>query len=444
MTMVKPNLDLKTPMQYLKGVGPKRAQEFAKAGINHVEDLLYHFPFRYEDRREISKISSLKPGDTVLLQGTITDASLKKTRKKGFSIFSATVSDGTGYLQIIWFNQPWLEDKVIEDKKITFYGTVEKDKNTHHLLVNSPDFEIDQAEAKTGIVPVYQRIRKVSGWIIKKIIDSVFDNYKVNIESVVPASIRKRYSLITPALALYRIHNPPEKSDINKLNTASSAAHKSLIFDEFFMLQAGLALRKNREGAESTGIQFQTSDEIREVLKQMLPFHLTGGQKDTLKNIVDLMTSPAPMRMLLQGDVGCGKTIVALLAAALAIENGYQVAFMAPTEILAEQHLMGIYKHLSHTDYRIGYLTGALTLKQRNTLRKKIAEGEIDIVVGTHALISEGVNYHKLGLAIIDEQHRFGVLQRARLTQLAKETSPDFTDYDSNSYTQVSNANPVW
>ena len=425
MTVVKPNLDLKTPIQYLKGVGPKRVQEFAKAGINHVEDLLYHFPFRYEDRREIKKISQVLPGQTALLQGEITDTQLKKTRKRNFTIFSATISDGSGYMQIIWFNQPWLEDKVKVGKKITFYGTIEKDSNTNHLMVNSPDFEIDQEDAATGIVPVYQRIRKVSGWIIKKIINSLFEHYKVNIDSAVPAGIRKKYKLITPSLAIYRIHNPPDNSDINKLNAAASPAHKSLIFDEFFMLQAGLALRKSKVHVEEKGINFKTSAKIREVLKQMLPFHLTDGQKDALKDIIQGMTSAVPMRMLLQGDVGCGKTIVALLAAAVAIENGYQVAFMAPTEILAEQHLLGIYKHLSHTRYNIGFLTGNLKLKERNLLRKKIASGDIDIIVGTHALISAGVEYHKLGLAIIDEQHRFGVLQRARLTQLNKETSPD-------------------
>lgn len=418
-------VELTTPIRSLPGIGPKRLREFEAAGFRTVEDLLYHFPLRYEDRRNIRTIASLMPKETVLVSGTVVEAELVKTRRRGFTIVRAYIEDPSGGIEAMWFNQPWLADKLQAGKPVSLYGQVDYDRKGRYLQISNAKIDDESENTATGIVPVYQRVGKVGGWVIKKIIGNLFSKYTLSISGSVPQSLRNKHDLMQIDRALLKIHDPPDSADIVLLNEARDNAHHSLVFEEFFMLQAGLALRASAHKEELDGIEFSTSPKIRETLKQMLPFRLTDGQRKAFREIVEDMTSLRPMRRLIQGDVGCGKTIVALLAAALAIENGYQAAFMVPTEILAEQHLQAVKRHLAHTNYRIGFLSSSLSIKDRGKVRKKIAGGELDLIVGTHALIQEGVHYNKLGLAIVDEQHRFGVLQRARLLKLASGTNPD-------------------
>lgn len=421
----KPVAVLTTTLDCLKGIGPKRHAEFKKSGLRTVGDLLFYFPFRYEDRRSLRRIRSLAAGETVLVQGTVIHTEVRRTKRRRFAIFHAVVEDESGRLQAAWFNQPYLANTIREDYEIALYGeVVESGFGGGVLEMQNPHFEVGPgAGAERGIVPIYERIGSTGGAVIRKIIRGILDNYKIRLPAATPEAILQRLGYISPSEAVRRVHRPPDASDIEALNAGRSLEQQSLVFDEFFFLQAGLALRRKKYREEPTGIAFNTSEDIRATLKGMLPFRLTEGQKIAFKDIVDDMTSPRPMARLLQGDVGCGKTIVALLAAALAMENGCQVALMAPTEVLAEQHMTTVRKHLAHTNYRIRLLTGRMPTAQGNEIRRDIAGGEADLVIGTHTLIQESVDFHKLGLAIIDEQHRFGVLQRARLVKT--EPCPD-------------------
>jgi ATP-dependent DNA helicase RecG len=425
MDSSKPILQLTTSIGCLKGIGPKRRLEFEKNGLKTVEDLLYYFPFRYEDRRELRLIVSLKPGETALISGSVAATETKRTRRPGFKIFRAVIEDASGRIVALWFNQPYLANTIKEGYSVRLYGEVlESGFGGGVLEMTNPQFEVGRgADAETGIVPVYERIGSTGGAVIRKTIRGILESYRIRMPSAAPQAALSRLGLMSPSEALIRVHCPPSQSDVSALNAGRAREQRSLVFDEFFLLQAGLAIRRMKLKTGTVGIEFRTSAAIRETLKRMLPFRLTPGQKAAFKEIVEEMTAPRPMRRLLQGDVGCGKTIVALLAAALAVENGYQAAFMAPTEILAEQHLGSVRRHLSHTDYRIRLLVGSLPPKEREKVRGEIAAGEVDLVVGTHALIQEGVTFKRLGLAVIDEQHRFGVLQRARL--MGYTPSPD-------------------
>lgn len=420
-----PELSSDTPLSALPGIGPKRSATLSKAGLHTVDDLIYYFPFRYEDRRDAIPIGELEIGRECLIEGTVIQAELKKLRKRGSSLFTVVIKDPSGSLMITWFNQHWLADKIKVDQELVVYGKVEQQRNLHVFSMNSPQVLSGKNPAERGIVPVYQRIRDMSSQILKKTVQNVFDSFQLRGTLDLPESVRVRHNLLSVSEALQKIHVPEITTDLRSLQTASSQAHKSLIYAEFFSVQAGLALLQDDTESDSSAVSFQTSPKIRETLKRMLPFSLTEGQRTSFKEIVDDMINQSPMRRLLQGDVGSGKTIVALLAAALAIENGYQAAFMAPTEILADQHIESIKRHCGHTDYRTAFLTGSLSSGERKKIRGAIAKGEADLIVGTHALIQDGVTFSKLGLAIIDEQHRFGVLQRAALLERSAGMTPD-------------------
>ena len=426
MEPIKPIAELTSPLGGIKGIGPKRRADLERAGLRCLEDLLYHLPFRYEDRRRVREIASLRPGEKALFGGRVVAAGVQRTRRRRFSIFRATIEDESGRLLAIWFNQPYLVDVIKEGYAISLYGeAVASGQGGGILEVQNPQFEVGkEAAAEAGIVPVYERIGSVGGRVLRMAIADLYERYRVEPPCSVPEAVLRRLGYMEPARALRRLHLPPDEADVDALNAGRSPEQRSLVFDEFFLLQAGLALRRKEAKLETRGIAFKTSDAMRETLQGMLSFRLTPGQRSALKEIVDDMTSPQPMRRLLQGDVGCGKTIVALLAAALAVENGYQAALMAPTEILAEQHMASVRSHLSHTRYRVRLLTGGLPAKQKEEVRGEIASGEVDLVVGTHALIQEGTAFARLGLAVIDEQHRFGVLQRGRLMN-GEGDSPD-------------------
>jgi ATP-dependent DNA helicase RecG len=434
---------LQMPLQYLKGVGPRKAADLKKAGLNTVEDLLFRFPRRYEDRSRMQAIISLRPGMTAAISGTVLNAGLANTRRPGFRLFSALVQDDSGQVQAVWPNQTFLKDVIKSQQKIVLFGKVEI-WGSRGLQITDPEFEIvreraagtgDQgsgtregaeadAQLHTGrIVPVYERTGSVTTNMQRRFVWQALEQLPDDVFDPVPADILARERWPSRKAALWATHFPPQDSNLDQLNAFLTAAQRRLVFEDFFVFQTGLALRRHENAQVRKGLVSKVDDRIRQCARAVLPFKLTEGQRDALADIVADMQRAWPMQRLLQGDVGAGKTIVALLAAIVAMENGFQVAFMAPTEILAEQHYRTIVKALDGKPYRVALLSGRVTAATRRDLLPAIERGEISLVVGTQALIQQHVVFKNLALAVIDEQHRFGVVQRGTLA--AKGSNPD-------------------
>jgi ATP-dependent DNA helicase RecG len=419
-------VDLDGPVQFIRGVGPERAAALAKAGVTSVEDLLYYLPFRYEDRRSFAAIRDLQAGMRVSVSGTIVVAGLRRTRR--LSLYEAQIEDGTGRLKALWFNQPFLRQTLERGKKVVLYGTVERDPyGPRRLMMSSPQHEVidddDADPIHTGrIVPIYEKLGALSGKMLRRVLVPLARELPDDLPDPLPADTRQRLALVARGTALREVH-APEAPELAVLNAARSPGHVRLILEELFLFQLGLALRREAVRERRKGLTVEVTERAREAVKKILPFHLTGAQKRVLREIADDMKAPYPMNRLVQGDVGSGKTMVALLAMSLAVENQAQAAFMAPTEILAEQHYLTFKRLLLRVGYRVELLTSAVKGKERAAVLARIAAGEAHIVVGTHALIQGDVHYQRLGLAVIDEQHRFGVLQRRELS--AKGTLVD-------------------
>jgi len=430
-------LELSTPVQYVKGVGPRVAQVLAEKGISTVEDLLYYLPFRYEDRLNPRTIAELQPGETASVIAEVRTSGLFRTRR--MPIFEMTAAQGRAGLKCIWFNGTYLKDRFKPGQTVALYGRVDADRRRGRLQLIQPQFEIlaepshngggESAEEKAAmsleigrIVPIYESASggKLTPRWFRHVIHSVLEQLPPELPETIPAAIRGRLSLAPRMQAFWQAHWPEPETRLSDLTSARTAAHRRLIFEELFFLELGLELKRRRMRAQP-GIAFQLDDRIREALKRILPFHPTAAQKKVLKEIADDMQQPTPMRRLLQGDVGSGKTIIALEAAVIAIENGYQAALMAPTEILAAQHYLSSRRILENAGYRIVLLTGSLELDRKRDIRRHIARGNAQLVIGTHALIQEAVEFDKLGLVIVDEQHRFGVLQRFKLMKKTPE-----------------------
>jgi ATP-dependent DNA helicase RecG len=426
---------LQTPLQYLKGVGPRKAADLKKAGLNTVEDLLFRFPRRYEDRSRMQKIISLRPGMTAAVSGTVLNAGLAQTRRPGFRLFSALVQDESGQIQAVWPNQAFLKDVIKSQQRIVLFGKVEI-WGSRGLQITDPEFEIVKdtgtpepgadldAQLHTGrIVPVYERAGSVTTNMQRRFVWQALNQLPDGDFDPVPEDILTREAWPSRKAALWAAHFPAQDADVDQLNAFMTPAQRRLVFEDFFVFQTGLALRRHDNAQVRKLLVSKVDDRIRQCARAVLPFRLTEGQRDALAEIVADMQRPWPMQRLLQGDVGAGKTIVALLAAVVAMENGFQVAFMAPTEILAEQHYRTIVKALDGKPYRVALLSGRVTAATRRDLLPAIERGEINLVVGTQALIQAHVGFKALGLAVIDEQHRFGVLQRGTLA--AKGSHPD-------------------
>jgi ATP-dependent DNA helicase RecG len=424
---------LQTPLQYLKGVGPRRAADFQRVGLSTVEDLLYRFPIRYEDRGHLQPIATLRAGQQVSITGRIQSSRLRTTRRPGFKIFEVLIGDASGSVTAVWMNQPFLQDILRRDVQVVLFGPVEARPG---LQLMNPDYEIietgdaesvESEEALTvhtgRIVPVYEKAGAMTPKMQRRLVHEVLSRMPPDLPDPFPESVRERLRLPDRRTALMEAHFPAPGTSQDQLNDFRTPAQVRLIFEEFFLFQLGLTLRKRAAVREAKPRAILVDNRIRESARAILPFRLTEGQKSALKEIVEDMQRPTPMNRLLQGDVGAGKTIVALLAALVAMENGLQVAFMAPTEILAEQHFLGLRKLLEKSRFRIELLTGATAGLRRRDLLARLAAGDIHMTVGTHALVQGTVNFHALGLAIIDEQHRFGVVQRATLR--AKGLMPD-------------------
>src|SRR4030081_151032 len=418
-----------TSVKYVKGVGPRVAEVLAGKGIQTLDDLLHYLPFRYEDRLNPRGIAELRAGEMATVIGEARTPGVFRARR--MPIFQLTVGQGRSRLRCIFFNATYLQGKFQPGQLIALYGKVEEDSRNHELQIVQPQFEIlgDSAEDGTGaekkaseslevgrIVPIYESAgqgRLTARWF-RRIIRTALENLNPDLPESIPAIVRSHLGLISPREALWKVHWPEAGESLQDLQSARTPAHLRLIFDELFFVELGLEL-KRRQQKTQTGIAFRLDDRVRAAIKKILPFHPTPAQKKVLKEIAADMEKPYPMRRLLQGDVGSGKTIVSFEAAIIAIENGYQVALMAPTEILAQQHYFSARQILENAGYRIVLLTGSLESDRKREIRRHIAQGNAQLVIGTHALLEEKIEFARPGLVIVDEQHRFGVLQRLKL-----------------------------
>lgn len=413
---------LSDSLQYLKGVGPKKKKVFNKLGISSVEDLLYHFPRRYEDRSNFIAISKAEIGKVYTIKGRVMSKTGRRSwKRRNFSIVEISVTDKTGRIFAVWFNQPYLSQYFKAGQDIILYGKVELYKN--RLQISNPEFEIleseDEDSLSTGrIVPIYPVCEGLTQRFMRGIIKDTMDKYMTKISDPIPYDIRKRHNLLNLAQSLINIHFPVDEN-------SNREACRRLSFEEFFLFQIPVISRKLRK-RDDRGISHKVGGDIFSRLISQLPFELTNAQEKVLEEIKVDMASQYPMRRLLQGEVASGKTIVALLSAAIALDGGFQVAFMAPTEILAKQHYINIKYQISKIKNKaieISLLTSDIKKREKEIIYKKINSGKIRLIIGTHALIQQDLVFKNLGLVIIDEQHRFGVAQRGVLPK--KGTNPD-------------------
>ncbi len=445
-------LELSTPIKYVKRVGDRVAEGMARRGVETVEDLLYHLPFRYEDRLNPLPMGELKAGGMATVIGEVRGSVLLRTRS--MPIFEMTVGQGLHSIKCMWFNGTYLQDRFKLGQMVSLYGKLEPSRSSAgKLKMIQPQFEIlpapNSPEAEFvmlemgRIVPVYESLGGTTPWgakltsrWLRRVLWSIFEELEesqaaAKLPETLPLALRERLVLPARLEALRAIHFPPAGTPMTELMSAATPGHRRLIFEELFYLELGLELKRRRM-REREGTAFQTNVKVREAIKQVLPFHPTAAQKRVLGEIAGDMRRAQPMRRLLQGDVGSGKTIVAMQAALVAIENGYQAALMAPTEILATQHYLSARKLLGGAispttgrPYRVTLLTGSLDEATKREARGRIFRGETDLAVGTHALIEDKVDFENLGLVIVDEQHRFGVQQRFRLMKKDTALDPD-------------------
>jgi ATP-dependent DNA helicase RecG len=400
-------------------------------GLVTVNDLLHYPPFRYEDRSNLKPIDRLAPGEMATVIVEVRETRMPKMARKNVGLFEATFGDGSrAKLLGKWFHGAYLANVLQEGMRLSIYGKVEFDPYKGDLYMMHPEFEILAADDEDGdaslhtgrVVPIYEAAGKVTPKMMRTLTRRVLDAVSP-LEDFLPGALRERLKLMDRWEAVQRIHFPGEDSDLRLLNAFRSQAHFRMIVEEFFWLECGLELKRTKARAVA-GIGFALTDQVREKIKAMLPFKPTGAQKRVLGEIAKDMAEPHPMNRLVQGDVGSGKTLVAAEAAIIAIENGYQVAVLAPTEILAMQH----YAYFKNLFEKLGYvvvpLAGSFKAKEKERIRGFVEQGMAHIVVGTHAILEEGVQFHKLGLAIVDEQHRFGVMQRLKLMEKGLE-KPD-------------------
>ncbi|HMF89363.1 MAG TPA: ATP-dependent DNA helicase RecG [Candidatus Angelobacter sp.] len=426
-------LDLHTEVKYVKGVGPRVAEWLAQKNIFTVEDLLYYLPFRYEDRLNPRGIAELRPGEMATVIAEVRNSAVFRTKR--MPIFEMVAGQGPAKIKCIWFHGEYLRDRFKPGQLVALYGKVEEGWKGRGLQIAQPQFEILDGADERGlgaegpeaigeieslevgrIVPIYESAasgRLTSRWF-RRVVHCALENLAAEIPDGLPPALCRRLQLLDRRAAFQQVHFPQTGEVFADLAECRTPAHRRLIFEELFFLEVGLELKRRRM-RQRAGIAFALNDNVREAIKKILPFHPTVAQRRVLKEIAEDMQQPSPMRRLLQGDVGSGKTIVALQAAVIAIENGYQAAFMAPTEILATQHYLSARRVLEPAGYRVVLLTGSQDPEVKRNTRRHIAQGGAHLVIGTHALIQEKVEFHNLGLVIVDEQHRFGVMQRFKL-----------------------------
>ncbi|MBP6920053.1 MAG: ATP-dependent DNA helicase RecG [Candidatus Omnitrophica bacterium] len=406
------------PIRYLKGIGPKRAESFACRGIRTVEDLFYYFPRRYEDRTNFASIAMLREGEPQTIKAKILVSNERRSwRRKGFCITQALVDDKTGKLECVWFNQPYIKQYLKPQSEVILYGKPQI--YAGRLQMSNPEFELvsdDPADESLNIgriVPVYTLPSGIGQRSFRKLMKCAIEKYACRITDFLPSRVLAGSDFLDLEQSICNIHFPRDEA-------VRAKAYGRLAFEEFFLFQVPLIMRKLRR-KQVSGISHTTRGALVDGFMKRLAFSLTKSQEQVLEEIRADMAAPQPMHRLLQGDVGSGKTVVATAAAMMAIQGGYQAAFMVPTEILAKQHFEKISFQAGRV--RVGLLTAGASKKDRERIVKEIQEGRIDLVIGTHALLEETVRFRDLGLVVIDEQHRFGVGQRALLPR--KGNNPD-------------------
>jgi len=409
---------LNDPVQYIKGVGPQRAAQLRKLGITTLEDALSYLPFRYEDRSAIRKIAHLSNGEMVTVHGEVVSKETISPRRKRFKIFELTVSDGSGIVKAKWFNQPFMQKQFRPGQELYLSGVIKT--NPFYGVgyeMENPEYEFADSRSEdhvhtSRIVPVYRSIAGLGQKTLRAVLYNAVQDASPLLEEFLPDELVKKYNLIPYRDAAMNVHFPDDQSDVATLNEGKSSFHQRLVFNELLCFNLGLVHMKRSKG-ERRGISFSCDSGRTAALMSSLPFKLTGAQERVIFEIFSDMADDRPMNRLMQGDVGCGKTVVALITMLRAVECGYQASLMAPTEILAQQHYQNLRALLKGTEVK----TGLLTSKSKDTI------SGADIVVGTHALIQEGVQFDNLGLIVIDEQHRFGVKQRGLMKE--KGADPD-------------------
>ncbi|MEW6009040.1 MAG: ATP-dependent DNA helicase RecG [Candidatus Omnitrophota bacterium] len=424
--------DISSPVKFLKGVGPARAKSLQRLGIQTVEDLLYFFPRRYEDRKQFTQIAKLEEKSTCTIKAEIISIHFHASfKRRNFNIISASVADDSGKIDAVWFNQRFLLNVLKEGQELILFGDVSSYKGK--LQISSPEFEIigEDKEQRDNlnvgrIVPIYSLAYNLSQRQIRRIVKNILDEFIPRVRDFLPYALRNRLNLFNLAKALINIHFPQSFQVLDE-------AYRRLSFDDCFLYQIPILLKKVIT-KQRKAFSLQSSQECLNEILNSLEFKLTASQLKVLDEIRNDLAKPVPMQRLLQGDVGSGKTVVAFLASLIAAKSGSQVAFMVPTEIIAKQHYKNIKYQILNIknktkDIRIAFLTSSLKKDEKNRIYRAVKEGRIDLLIGTHALLSEGLVFKKLGLIIIDEQHKFGVEQRAQLARKSRTKEGEFSPH---------------
>jgi ATP-dependent DNA helicase RecG len=418
----KPNEQpLMTPVQYVKGVGPAVAAKLSRMGILNVGDLLATTPIRYVDRRMVLPISEITPGKDMTTIGVVTKSGISFMGRRRKRIFEVILDDDTGQvaLKFFYFKEQYHKERFGVGARIQVSGDVSDYRGMMQFI--HPEVEVlgdgvSKSDTAGRIIPIYPLTDGLHQRTMRKIVQNAWDKYNEHIKPVFPEEFSEKHHLSDPWSCLQEIHFPSPDIEPELLAIGRTAAHRTLIFDEFFFLELGLALRR-RKHSTKPGIEYKKNDEEHDRFIKALPFELTQAQKRSIDEIFSDMEKPFPMNRLLQGDVGSGKTVVALAAALKAIGSGKQAALMAPTEILAEQHFKTIADLAASLGISHALLTGSVKGSDRKKILEDLKSGEIDLIVGTHALIQDAVDYKELGFIVVDEQHRFGVMQRAAIRE---------------------------
>ncbi|VFC11369.1 ATP-dependent DNA helicase RecG [Clostridioides difficile] len=406
-------LDLYKDVQYVKGIGPKKADKLNKLGIFTLKDLLYYFPRQFEDRNNLKKIAQLEDGEKVTIKAVISSINTFSP-KEGMTLTKIDVKDETGSAKLVFFNKSYIKNTFRPGDSILVFGKVKKKFNNLELTSCELEYLTNSPKNTCRFMPVYQLTYGVTNKEIMSIIRTVLEDKELIIQEYMPQRIIEKYRLCSIDFAVRNIHSPSSKESLK-------IALYRIVFEELLILQLGLFVFKSGRNKED-GIKFETSKDLKKIISA-LPFKLTKAQNRALDEIIQDMNLEKIMNRLVQGDVGSGKTVVALLALANCVLNGYQGALMAPTEILAGQHYISLTESLKDFGINVGLLIGSLTKKQKDTVLEQIRNNEIDILIGTHALIEDKVEFNNIGLVITDEQHRFGVMQRSKLS--LKGANPD-------------------
>ncbi len=417
------------PIRFAKGVGPKRSSVLQRLRIETVEDALWTVPWRYEDRSVMTPIGNLVPGMVTSICGAVVKSEAKRTRNRRFTVLEIGLEDQTGRMQAVFFNQPYLEQVFAVGKTVMMSGRViagrqgwmvpRMDVAQYEVVGEGNDFTLHVGR----IVPIYHETKGWSSRQMRVLIKGLLEEHAADLRDYLPVSVRARQRLVPIQEALGDVHFPKAGTDLPAFQQGTSPAHRRLAFEELFLLQAALAARQRSIQVEKKSLHFRPRTPVLEKLERLLPFQLTSAQDQVIREIFRDMISPRPMNRLVQGDVGSGKTVVALHAIVMACGSGYQAALMAPTEILAEQHYRNLSSMLENLDLKVALLRGSDKAAMKKTQAAQLASGQIQVAIGTHALIQKGVSFKNLGLAVVDEQHKFGVLQRKTLIE--KGYKPD-------------------